>query len=93
MKWKWTLILILIIIADSFLTIYNGVETTPMILSTMDFFNLSLKTAMYLRLLYIAPFVYIVHKWNYSKITTLAYIGIYITESIFGYMLDLGIIV
>jgi hypothetical protein len=92
-KWIWTLILSLIVIADSFLTIYIGVEMNPIILWVMDIFNLSLEKVMYLRLLYIAPFIYIVHRWNYIRCATLAYISVYITGAIYIYVRDLGMII
>jgi hypothetical protein len=92
-QWKWTLALSIILIADSFLTIHNGVEMSPMILWVMGFFGLSLKTTMYLRLLYLIPLVYIVHRWNYVKVVTLAYVGIYTVSSIFMCLLEGGVII
>jgi hypothetical protein len=93
MKWKWTIALCLILIADSFFTIFIGEEASSIILWVMNIFNLSLETTMYLRLLYLAPLVWIVHKWNYIRFVTVAYVNIYISQSIFMYMLHGGMII
>lgn len=92
-QWIWTLVLSIILIVDSFLTIHNGVEMGPIILWVMNIFGLSLKAAMYLRLLYLIPLVYIVHRWNYVKVVTLAYVGIYAVSSIFMCLLEAGMII
>lgn len=87
-KWIWSIILFLIVIADSLITIDNGVEYTPLILYAMDLFNLSLKEAMYLRIFYYIPLIYIVHKYNWVRFCTIAYVAMYIVQGTFMYMLD-----
>lgn len=74
----WSIILLLIIIADSLFTIYIGTETNPLHLWIMSKFDLSLAQAMILRVFYLLPFVWIINKWYEAKYVVIMYISIYI---------------
>lgn len=78
---KWTIALLLLIIADSIFTIFIGRESSPIILYIMKSFNISLEITMIIRILYCLPFLYIVNKYNFSRFTFLSYIGIYMIAS------------
>ena len=74
----WTIALIGILIADSAVTVFIGHENNPLILWVMSTFDVPLKEAMILRLLFCAPLVYIVDKYKWSKFTAQCYIALYI---------------
>lgn len=78
MKTKWTLTLLILAIIDSITTVYIfGVENNPSILWVMDTFDINLKMAMIIRILYYIPFLVILDRTNWSRFTFFAYIGIY----------------
>lgn len=74
---KWTIYLFLLIIADSIFTIFVGRESNPIILWTMNTLHLSLVWSMVIRIFYCIPFLYILNKTNFSRITVFLYLGIY----------------
>lgn len=74
---NWTIALLLLIILDSITTIYIGKEFNFVILYIMNVFNMTLKEVMTIRVFYLLPFVYMVHKFGYSKITFILYMVVY----------------
>ena len=79
----WSIILLLIIIADSIFTVYLGTEKNPLHLWIMSTFNLTLAQAMMMRIFYLLPFVWIIDKWYKAKPVVIVYT--------FVYMLSFGI--
>ncbi|MCK4777620.1 MAG: hypothetical protein KAS39_04525 [Actinomycetia bacterium] len=79
MKFKpWTIALIILVAADSALTVHIGAERNPVILWAMDTFDLSLKAAMLARLIYLFPLIVFINYKDLCKLTFLAYLSIYI---------------
>lgn len=74
---KWTLALLLLIIADSIFTIFIGRENNPLTVWAMNFFNMSLPLVMVVRVLYCLPLLWILNRTEFSRLTFLLYIGIY----------------
>jgi len=74
----WTLALLFLIIVDSIYTIYIGSEGNHLILWTMNKFNISLEYAMGIRVLYCMPLLYILNKTDFSKLTFILYICVYL---------------
>lgn len=72
---RWVIILLSILVADSAITVMIGSELNPLILVTMDAFGVDLGSAMVLRLLYLAPPVYIIARWSSPKFVS----GLYLT--------------
>ena len=69
--------LLILILIDCVATTYIGTESNPLILWTMDFFGLTLKQAMYAKMLYSLPFLLILNATDWSRFTFFAYIGLY----------------
>lgn len=78
MKDLWTIPLILILIADSVLTLVIGAEASSLMLWVMKRFELSLVDAMILRLLYCLPLLYIVNRYKKARLTLTAYCTLYV---------------
>jgi hypothetical protein len=69
--------LLILILIDAIATTYIGTETNPLILWTMDTFGLTLKQAMYAKIIYSLPFLWILNLTDWSRFTFFAYIGLY----------------
>lgn len=69
--------LLLLILIDCIVTVRIGEETNPLILWTMDVFELTLRQAMYAKMIYSLPFLLILNATDWSRFTFFAYIGIY----------------
>jgi hypothetical protein len=69
--------LLILILIDAITTTYIGTETNPLILWTMDTFGLTLKQAMYAKIIYSLPFLWILNLTDWSRFTFFAYIGLY----------------
>lgn len=82
----WTVGLLILIIVDSIVTSYIGTETNPLILWTMETFNLTLNQAMVARIFYCLPLVAIINYADFGKLTVICYIGLYLIFSIKGVM-------
>jgi hypothetical protein len=76
-RW-WTIGLAIVILLDSIVTVKMGSEANPLILWVMKTFDISLSVAMVLRLVWCAPLLYIIDRWEFSKITMLCYLGVYL---------------
>lgn len=74
----WTWMLLCLILVDSIFTVYIGRESNPLILWTMNKFNISLSVAMIARIFYCFPLLYILNKMDFSRLTFVLYSGIYI---------------
>jgi hypothetical protein len=79
----WTIALLALILVDSAYTSYlshmgYAKEGNPLILGIMKTFGWSLDTAMVARIFFCLPFLYVLNKWNWSKFTLIAYVGIYV---------------
>ena len=77
----WTIALAILIIIDSIHTIFVGSESNPLILWVMSNFDLTLNTAMLMRIVYCLPLLYILNKTDWSRFTFFAYAGIYLVLS------------
>ena len=69
----WTVFLLLLVLFDSLYTSYMvnigyGKEYNPMILYIMETFNLSIDTAMVIRLLFYLPLIYITDRYIHNYI-------------------------
>lgn len=74
----WTIALLFIILLDSIITSYIGMEANPLIIWTMKTFDLTLNQAMVARILYCLPLVALINHMDFGKITVLCYIAIYV---------------
>jgi hypothetical protein len=77
MKSYWSKILFIIIITDALVTMFIGKETNPIILNIMNLLNINLNVAMILKVMLSIPLIYILDKYNYSKLTSIIYLIIY----------------
>lgn len=76
--YPWTIGLLLLVIVDSIVTSYIGTERNPLILWTMEKFNLTLNQAMVVRIFYLIPFIAILNsKPNMNKFVFFLYLSIY----------------
>ena len=74
----WTAALLILVVIDAIVTTYIGVEKNPLILWTMDTFDLTLKGAMIAKVIYSIPLIAYLNYVDFSRLTFLAYIGLYL---------------
>lgn len=73
----WSIILLILIIADSVFTTYLGTELSILYLWIMKTFNISLKTLMFWRIIYVLPLLWIIDRYYEPKYIFIAYTTIY----------------
>lgn len=86
----WTILLSIVVAADSALTIHNGVELNPIFLWIMEARGLNLPQMMFLRLLYYVPIILFLHKYNRNKEALILYILFYTAFSVVGVVSKAG---
>jgi len=75
----WTWALLGLIILDSIFTIWWGYEGNPLIVYTMNKFDISLIWAMVIRVFYCIIPLYIINKYDWSRFTFIFYIILYLS--------------
>lgn len=74
----WTIALIVLIVLDSIVTTIIGTEDNWMIIWVMTNTQISLSQAMFFKVIFCLPLVLWLDRTDYTKLTAIAYIGIYL---------------
>ncbi len=76
---KIAIILATIIILDSIVSAYMGTEVNPLIFWSMNKFDLTLNQAMFWRIAWCLPLVYLVYKYRKALLVLNLYLTIYVS--------------